>query len=280
MRTLGMRSQPVNRESMKLSLVLSLLGCASLNALASTKAAEPPARGSKFTLGIGVGAGPRFPGSKETEVRAVPMIDYQHESGLFASTRRGIGWGGGNEQLNFSLAVAARAKRSENDQSLLGGSKGGQELRGMGDVKSSALGVIGVGARLGERLGVSVAAEVPLTRRENGTALHASAALSLLQSGADSVSLNAGLHFGDGKYLRTYFGVTPQQSANAGYAIFTPEAGLYKADLSLNWSRQLNERWGLTAMAGVTHLLGDAARSPLARRKTAPQAGVLISYSF
>lgn len=280
MRTLGMRSQPVNLDFMKLYLVLSLVACTSLNALASTQATEPPARGSKFTFGIGVGAGPRFPGSKETEVRAVPMIDYQHESGLFASTGRGIGWSGGNQELNFSMAVAARGKRSERDQTLLGGSKGSQELHGMGDVKSSALGVFGVGARLGERLGVSVAAEVPLTRRENGAALHASAALSLLHSGADSVSLNAGLHFGDGKYLRTYFGVTPQQSANAGYATFTPEAGPFKADLSLNWSRQLNERWGLTAMAGVTHLLVDAARSPLARRRTAPQAGLLINYSF
>ena len=257
------------------SLSLACMSCAAT-------AAEMPRQenGSSLTLGIGVGRAPRVLGSKESQTGAAPVFDYQHESGFFVGSRRGLGWAGGSETFKYSVALGARERRDEKDHSLLGTGTGGKELEGMGDVKASALGLIGVGVQLSKQLGVNAALEVPLTQRNNGAALHLGMSYALLQTEQDAVALGAKLSYGDTKYLRTYFGVTAQQSQNSGYASFTPKAGFYKTDLTLTWSHRIDEHWSVTTMGGVTRLLGDAGNSPLARRKTSPQGGVLVTYTF
>ncbi len=266
--------------SMKLRLLLSSLWLASLP-LAATAAEVPPAGpGSSLTVGAGIGSAPRFPGSSENQTAVLPLLDYQHESGFFASTRRGIGWGGGSESITYSLAVAARGERREKPRRMLGAGNGGKELQGMGDVKASALGALGVGLRLGSRFGLNALLELPLTQRDNGRALHLGGSVLLLKSGQDELSLDATLSHGDGRYMRTYFGVSAQQSQKSGYAAFTPRAGFHKAELTLGWNHRIDDRWGLTVMGGVSRLLDDAAASPLARRRTAPQAGVLLTYTL
>lgn len=281
MKTLGMPSQPVDLNlAMKFRTLMTsaCLTCLSL----STMAADAPRQdnGSSLTLGVGVGRAPRFLGSKESQTGAFPVFDYQHQSGFFVGSRRGLGWAGGDDVLKYSFALGARERRDEKDHSLLGTGTGGKELEGMGDVKASALGMMGVGIQLGKQFGVNAALEVPLTQRNNGAAFHLGASYTLLKTSQDTVSLGAKLSYGDDKYLRTYFGVTAQQSQKSGYALFTPKAGFFKTDLTLTWSHQIDEHWGVTTMAGASRLMGDASDSPLARRKTSPQGGVLLSYTF
>ncbi len=258
-----------------------LLGALSLLPLCARAQATSTASESSFTLGAGVAFGPRFMGSKENQASPALVADYQHSSGFFASSLRGIGWGGGSDALKYSLALSLRGERDEkNEKGGLGGKSGGKELLGMGKVKSSALGLFTLGSQVHKRLGLHAALELPLSHRENGRALHLGGSLQLLQGPRDTVALDFGASWGDNKYQRTYFGVNAQQSQNTGYAIYTPKSGFYQSELSLNWSRQLNERWGLTSVLGVSHLLGDAADSPLARRKTAPQGAVFVTYRY
>lgn len=264
---------------MKYRFLLTCLALANLPLAAL--AAEPPAKPtSTLTLGAGLGVSPRFGGSKENQVGVGPLLDYQHESGFFASTMRGIGWGTETDGFKFSAALGARGERSDKKRSVLGTGGGSAELKGMGKVKASAVGLFSAGFKLGDSAELRASLELPLTQRENGRALHLGAELPLLQGKQDSLSLSASASYGDTKYLRTYFGVTPLQSANSGYALYTPKAGFYKTELSLAWTHRLDERWSVVGMAGVSHLLGDAGKSPLARRKTAPEGGLMVTYTY
>lgn len=263
---------------MKYPLLISCLALSTLPLQASAQTA--PASPYSLTVGGAVGIGPRFPGSKKNQFGVGPLLDLQHESGFFASTRRGLGWGGGDQDFSFSLALAARGGRSDKTHKFLGLGGGGSELAGMGKVPASALGVFSVGGRLANLVDLGATLELPLTHRENGRALHLSAGLPLLQAKADTVTLSGGLHVGDSKYLRTYFGVTQPQSTASGYAVYTPKSGVYQTDLNLSWNHRFDSHWAITGMAGVNHLMGDAGKSPLAGRKTAPEGGLMVSYTY
>lgn len=262
---------------MKYRLLISSLILSTLSLQAIAETAKSP---YSLTVGGGVGFGPRFPGSKKTQFGVGPLLDFQHESGFFASTRRGLGWGGGNEDFSFSLALAARGERSDKARKVLGFGGGGSELTGMGKVPASALGVFSVGGRVANLVELGATLELPLSHRENGRALHLSVGVPLLQTKEDTVTLSGALHVGDGKYLRTYFGVTQQQSTDSSYALYTPKGGLYQADLNLSWNHRIDTHWAVTGVVGVNRLLRDAANSPLAGRKTAPEGGVMVTYTY
>ena len=65
------------------------------------------------------------------------------------------------------------------------------------------------------------------------------------------------------RYMQSYFGVTPEQSARSGYPVYEAGAGLRDITLALGFRSELTPRW--VALGGVsrTRLLGPAADSPL-----------------
>lgn len=71
------------------------------------------------------------------------------------------------------------------------------------------------------------------------------------------------------RYLKTYYGVTPEQSARSGYPVFTPSVGVRDVALFSNLRVDVGEDWVGLVGVGFTHMLGDAARSPLTQRPNA-----------
>jgi outer membrane scaffolding protein for murein synthesis (MipA/OmpV family) len=122
--------------------------------------------------------------------------------------------------------------------------------------------------------------DVPLTHKDNGKNLHATVSGQLYGQGNDKVSLGLAAGFADSKYAQTYYGVSDVQAANTHFGAYHAGAGLYEATSKLTWEHKIDQRWGVTSMLGVTHLLKDAARSPLAERKTSPTAAVFATYNY
>ena len=259
---------------------LSLACLAGLPFAAMGADAPSSSQGSSLTVGAGVAAAPTFAGSRDVKATVLPLLDYQHQSGFFASTQRGIGWDGGSEGIQYRLAVNARSERNDKEHKAFSYDTGGKQLLGMGTVKASAVGLAGVTLRLGKKASLKAGVELPLTQRTNGSTVQFGGDYLLLGGGKDSISLGSTLEAGDGKYMRTYFGVTGEQSLRSGYSVYTPKAGLYKASLNLGWTHQIDEHWSLVSTAGVGRLLGDASRSPLAFRKTSAQGAVMVSYAY
>lgn len=243
-------------------------------------AATACAQESSFTVGAGVGVGPRYSGANDNVVGPVIAIDYQAANGFYAGTMRGIGYSAGNEQLSASIGLGYRGARGEKDTRGFGGRTGGKALKGMGDVRGSATLDVGAEARLTDMFSVGVRAEVPISHRENGKLFTLGVNARLLDGAADKVGVGVALQFGEGKYMQTYYGVDARQSARSGYRAFTPEGGMFGVDMSVNWEHRIDAHWAVTALAGAQRLTGDAAKSPIVRRKTAPTAAVYAAYQF
>lgn len=233
-----------------------------------------------LTLAGGIAGGPRFSGADDHVVGPALGIDYQMANGFYASTLRGIGYGRALGPVTASIALGYRGERSERDRAGLGGARGSTALRGMGDVKGSATAVLQGGYEIVDGLELTAAAELPLSHRDNGRTLSIGLTGTLFERAADQVTLALSANLADRDYVRTYYGVDAAQAARSGYRQFTPKAGLYEVELGMTWRHQFDRRWSVTTMVGLTALTRDAARSPLARKDTAPTAAVFVGYRF
>lgn len=88
------------------------------------------------------------------------VVDYAMENGFFISTTRGLGYGNRVGNLDYSAALSYRAGRKDRDVSSDSIASGSDYLRGMGDVKGSAVVVPGLGYRITDWLNVQLQAEV------------------------------------------------------------------------------------------------------------------------
>ncbi|HGG8817064.1 MULTISPECIES: MipA/OmpV family protein [Enterobacter cloacae complex] len=260
--------------------VKSILSGAVLALLATPALAAGQRQGNVLTLGGGVDVAPRYSGSDKSRVTAAQVVDYAMENGFFISTTRGLGYGNRVGNLDYSAALSYRAGRKDRDVSSDSIASGSDYLRGMGDVKGSAVVVPGLGYRITDWLNVQLQAEVPVSERDNGEAVHFGIASPLYTSPENSVTLALTGSWGSSKYMQTYYGVSAAQSAASGFARNDAGSGIYAYSLNLDWTHKLTSRWSLLAAAGVTQLTGEAGDSPIVQRKTSPVGSLKVTYSF
>lgn len=260
--------------------VKSILSGAVLAILATPALAAGQRQGNVLTLGGGVDVAPRYSGSDKSRVTAAQVVDYAMENGFFISTTRGLGYGNRVGNLDYSAALSYRAGRKDRDVSSDSIASGSDYLRGMGDIKGSVVVVPGLGYRITDWLNVQLQAEVPVSERDNGEAVHFGIASPLYTSPENSVTLALTGSWGSSKYMQTYYGVSAAQSAASGFARHDAGSGIYAYSLNLDWTHKLTSRWSLLAAAGVTQLTGEAGDSPIVQRKTSPVGSLKVTYSF
>ena len=258
----------------------SILPGAVLALLATTALAADQRQGNVLTLGGGVDVAPRYSGSDKSRVSAAQVVDYAMANGFFVSTTRGIGYGNSFGNLDYNAALSYRAGRKDRDVSSDSIASGSDDLRGMGDIKGSAIVVPGLGYRVTDWLTVQLQAEVPVSERDNGEAVHFGIASPFYTSSKNALTLALTGSWGSSKYVQTYYGVNAAQSAASGFARHDAGSGLYAYSLNLDWTHKLTSRWSLLAAAGVTQLTGDAGDSPIVQRKTSPVGSLKVTYSF
>lgn len=258
----------------------SILPGAVLALLAAPALAAEQPQGNVLTLGGGVDVAPRYSGSDKSRVTAAQVVDYAMANGFFVSTTRGIGYGNSFGNLNYNAALSYRAGRKDRDVSSDSIASGSDYLRGMGDIKGSAIVVPGLKYKVTDWLNVQMQAEVPVSERDNGEAVHFGIASPLYTSPKNTVTLALTGSWGSSKFMQTYYGVSSGQSAASGFARHEAGAGIYAYSLSLDWTHKLTSRWSLLAAAGVTQLTGDAGDSPIVQRKTSPTGSLKVAYSF
>lgn len=242
--------------------------------------AAEQSEGNVLTLGGGVNVAPRYSGSDKSRVGAAQVVDYAMANGFFISTTRGVGYGNNIGNLDYSAAVSYRTGRKDKDVSSDSISSGSDYLRGMGDIKGSAIVVPGLGYKVTDWLHLQLQAEVPVSERDNGEVVHFGIISPLYISPKNEVTLALTSSWGSDKYMQTYYGVSAAQSAASGFARHDAGAGIYAYSLNLDWTHRLTSRWSVLAAAGATQLTGDAADSPIVQRKTSPTGSLKVTYSF
>jgi len=245
----------------------------------STLAAEPP-QGTSLTVGGGVDVAPRYSGSDENRVSTALVLDYSMRNGFFASSTRGLGYGNTLGNFDYSAALSYRTGRKDHNVDSDAMSDGSDHLRGMGNVKGSALGVVGLGYKLTNWLSAQLQAEVPLSERDNGAALHFGLVSPLYHSPKNSVTMALTSSWGTNDYMQTYYGVSTAQSAASGFKQYDAGSGIYAYSLNLDWTHNFTERWSVVADAGYTQLAGDARNSPIVQRKASPMGSLKVTYRF
>lgn len=96
-------------------------------------------------------------------------------------------------------------------------------------------------------------------------------------------SIGPRVTFGDDRYHRAYFGVTPAAATASGLALYDPKGGIQSVGVTAGYLRQLGKRWGIGVYGRYDRLVGDAADSPVVRHsgsRSQPSAGIALSYTF
>jgi outer membrane scaffolding protein for murein synthesis (MipA/OmpV family) len=110
------------------------------------------------------------------------------------------------------------------------------------------------------------------------------AGIDLLLRPTDRIVLSAGprAYLGDDTFMRTYFGVTPEEAAGSSFAAYRPDGGIVSLGVELNARHYFAEDWSLVGTVGWRRLQGDAARSPITEAGSADQfrARLVVTRTF
>lgn len=254
--------------------VFALLMGQRASAIAAPDAAATP--DGTYAIGAGIASVPEYAGARDSRVTPLFTFDYANKNGLFASTRRGIGYQNSVGPFQFSAALGYDPGRREKRGRFRTGS---DLLRGMGNVAGTALGRLALGYDFGF-MSVGVEANLALNHRERGNTFQLAVGVPLVAKARDQVSLFAVADYGNGKNMQAFYGVTQLQSARSGFVSYSPSAGFDKVGLGLSANHQISINWSVQTMAGAFTMVGDARKSPLTRRVSAPVLVATFNYAF
>jgi outer membrane protein len=232
-----------------------------------------------YTLvGAGIRSRPAYDGAAARRSEAIPVLRYYGKP-WFARTTQGMLEAGARTSPHggfiAGVQIAYEGGRLRAESSFLDG-------LGVEDISPGA----SIGAHLEwdaylGRMPVNVLARV---RRQTRDALGGQADLRFTAGVYGGGRFNAAAFvqatWADARSVRSYYGVTPQQSATTGLAAFEPSAGLLHTTLGLLWTLDLDRRWMLVGGLELRQLRGDARRSPIVEDATNEYASLGVAYRF
>lgn len=255
-----------------------------LAALPATRAQaqedEEEARGGDWQVMLGAGAiyAPDYEGSDDHEVQPFPFVSVAYRDLAYV---RGPEIGinllrlKASEDLQVKAGPIARYRRDRPEDR-------NSDLRGLGDV-DLAIELGGALAVEYRQAFVRVSLAKDVAGGHDGLVGEGEAGIRFDLAERLSASASARASWADGDYMRTYFSVTPAQSAASGLPVFAAESGIKDVGAGLSLSYQLGTRWMLTVVGGYSRLLGDAADAPLVTQRGSPdqwQGGLFLAYRF
>ena len=219
-------------------------------------------------IGAGVRTRPAYDGSASQTTGLIPVLRYYGKP-LFVRTTQGILEGGARTEISPGLALGAQlayeAGRKQSESDFLGdnnvpdidpGASIGLHVEWDTKLEPAPFNVLG-------RLRQNV-------ERDRGAQADLRLTAGVYSSGGVQVGIFTQATWADRKSNRTYYG-------RPG---FDPEGGLLFASLGLLASADLGRHLLLTTSLEGRRLEGDAARSPLAERKSNHYASAGIAYKF
>ena len=283
---------------MKTFLTL-VLAAASSAAAAQTPAINPMPDGSRdMFVGVGVGVGPRYDGSDDTRVRALPLLQIEWSNGVFISGASAGMHLSSNPALEYGPLLGIKMRRSEAGEGLgvIGTTaslsptvaaaierqkRDGNGLDGMDPVPTRLQGGGFLNYYLSPTLRLANSVLAGAGRERDGAVWN----VDLQQmagpvSGRHAVSLSAGLTFANRSYNESAFGVSLPESFRSGNEIYLPGGGLNDIHAAVRWNWSLSPSWLLTTNARVVRLTGDAKHSPLVRRPSNFSVTTGLAYRF
>lgn len=223
------------------------------------------------TLGAGLAEVPQYPGASKERARLVPLVSLDYGGRFFAGPA-GIGvvavrWHG----LRLGPVVGFERGRPQSDD---------PHLAGLGDIASGATAGLFAGYARGP-LEMSVTARQAISHTSNGlSGLLQLNVRHVFTAARSLVAIGPDLEFGDSDFQRTWFGVSPVQSAASGLPVYTPGAGINRIGIHAGLTYRASTHVLWRVFARISDLTGDAARSPIVERRSQVIVGAGIAYHF
>ena len=162
-----------------------------------------------------------------------------------------------SERLRINLALRFDAGRSSSDSPALAGLN---NVRSTVRVRLAGSWQLGDGWRVGSGLSVDAVG------RGGGDFADASIVREQRLSSSTHWSWGSSVAVASSRYMRNYFGISPELATRTVYPAYTPGAGLRDATLFASVRSELSPNWVALGGVGASRLLGPAAQSPLTKR--------------
>ena len=219
-------------------------------------------------IGPAVRSRPAYDGSNSQRTDLVPILDYERGA-LFARTVQGVLEGGARTKLGSGLKLGAQLAyeegRKRSESPFL-------QARNEPDIGVGAS--AGVHAEYEGKVGPAPFVLVARWRQQlqsaRGAQTDARGTVGVFEKGGFQAAVFAQLTWGTQKSVRTYYGTTG----------FDPSGGLMNASAGVIGSYDLGSRWQLIASLERRRLEGDAAKSPLAERRSNTVGVMGVAYKF
>ena len=229
-------------------------------------------------IGPGVRTRPAYDGSDSQRVEVVPVIRYFGQPWFVRSTQ-GVLEGGARMALAPGLHLGAQLAYEP-----------GRKTRESGFLESRNVDDIDIGASIGAQLEWDHKfGPVPITllararqhtESDRGAQADLRLSVGILRSGRLGAGVFTQATWANAKSTRSFYGVTPQQSAATGLPAYGAGSGLLFASYGLLWSFDLAPNWIAVGNFEARHLQGDARASPLVERSTNYYAAAGVAYRF
>lgn len=235
--------------------------------------ADEPQAGNdwKISAGPGMYVFPKFPGSSHLQVLPFPAQDISWKDLVFSQGPDVLGINvlhGENYHLGMSVSFDFQSRSSSDDA----------RLRGLPDVhygpKLRLFGDYTVWAFTG-----ALAAYQDIA----GTGQGLTATADLFASvpiGNCLISMGPGLTWANATYTRTFFGITPQQSAASGLQRYETGSGWRDVHFNVDATYKISPHWSASVEAVVGRLERYAAGSPITERRLDLNGMASVLYRF
>jgi len=228
-------------------------------------------------VGVGLSYGSTFPGSDESEVGFIPLIDLEIGRYGFLN-QRGIGLQNSttlqNGELRYGLGLGY-----DFDERI---SKDDARLNGLPDVKAGALATLFMEY---EVVRLTYGFEVKRGLSDDGpkgtlAKLYGTYSRQIGNSNRVQVSATPYLALADDAWMDAFFGVTGDQALASGLTAFDPGSGLAQAGVTLTGSYALTERTILFTSLDLSTLAGDAKDSSISFEDTQVSISTGVLFRF
>ncbi len=272
MKASSMTRIPLCRSLVAAATLLAASGAAQAQAFDAVRIFGPVEGDGAGTVGAVMVAAPRYMGSDERGWLVLPSIDYRWKNGWFAGFSNGIGYVfPSRPDMQYGLRVTADIGRKESRSDA---------LAGMGNIHPRAEAGAFFNYFPTQELFLTSSLRYGAGNDWNGMQIDLGAGYSAPLAPKWRGTIGVAATYVNGAYMQAYFGVTPQQAAASGYAVYTPGAGFRDVRLNASLVYAIDARWSLTGALTVGALQSEAKDSPIVFEPTTVTGIVAVSYGF
>ena len=234
-------------------------------------------------IGLSAGYGPDYLGAEDYSLSVKPAFYLRYgrftvSNGAGFITRRAdqVQRGLGADLVrndNLKVTLSGRLDRGR-DESNSGA------LAGMGDIDWTLRARVSATWRPWPNWLFNAAASIDALGRGQGTVAEVSFAREVPLSPQTVFTWGGSVSMGDASYMRTWYGVTPQQSKSSGYPVYTPGAGLRDVAFSVGIRSDFAHDWVGFVNVGASQAQSEVKDSPLTFKPLGWGIGAGLAWRF